>query len=224
MAENNASDALKEYGTGQLNRNNKNLNIELISIIGEIEGHDNLSSSSKTTKYEHILPKLAMIEDSKETDGVLIIIHTMGGDVEAGLAIAEMIASVSKPKVSLVLGGSHSIGVPIAVSANYSFIVPTGTMVIHPVRMSGTVISSSQTYAYFKQMQNRITGFVSSHSGITEERLNELMTETEQLTKDVGSILVGEQAVKEGLINEVGGIHPAIVKLYELIEKEGNTR
>ncbi len=224
MAENNASDALKEYGTGQLNRNNKNLNIELISIIGEIEGHDNLSSSSKTTKYEHILPKLAMIEDSKETDGVLIIIHTMGGDVEAGLAIAEMIASVSKPKVSLVLGGSHSIGVPIAVSANYSFIVPTGTMVIHPVRMSGTVISSSQTYAYFKQMQNRITGFVSSHSGITEERLNELMTETEQLTKDVGSILVGEQAVKEGLINEVGGIHHAIVKLYELIEKEGNTR
>ena len=165
-----------------------------------------------------------MIEDSKDTDGVLILIHTMGGDVEAGLAIAEMIASISKPTVSLVLGGSHSIGVPIAVSTEYSFIVPTGTMVIHPVRMSGTVIGSSQTYAYFKQMQNRITGFVSSHSNITEERLNELMVETEQLTKDVGSILVGEQAVKEGLINEVGGIYKATKKLYELIEEDKNTR
>lgn len=223
MAESNADD-LKEYGTGKLNKNDQNLNIELISIIGEIEGHDNLSSGSKTTKYEHILPKLAMIEDSKETDGVLIMIHTMGGDVEAGLAIAEMIASISKPKVSLVLGGSHSIGVPIAVSADYSFIVPTGTMVIHPVRMSGTVIGSSQTYAYFKQMQNRITGFVSSHSAITEERLNELMVETEQLTKDVGSILVGKQAVDEGLISEVGGIRQAIVKLNELIKNNKNTR
>lgn len=224
MTENNTLDDLKEYGTGKLNQNNKNFNIELITIIGEIEGHDNLSASSKTTKYEHILPKLAMIEDSDEVDGVLIIIHTMGGDVEAGLAIAEMIASLSKPTVSLVLGGSHSIGVPIAVSTAYSFIVPTGTMVIHPVRMSGTVISSSQTYAYFKQMQNRITGFVSSHSDITEERLNELMVETEQLTKDVGSILVGKQAVKEGLINEVGGIRTAICKLYEIIEKKKNTR
>lgn len=224
MADNNASDDLKEYGTGTLNQNGKNFNIELITIIGEIEGHDNLGSGSKTTKYEHILPKLAMIEDSKEVDGILIIIHTMGGDVEAGLAIAEMIASVSKPTVSLVLGGSHSIGVPIAVSTAYSFIVPTGTMVIHPVRMSGTVISSSQTYAYFKQMQNRITGFVASHSSITEERLNELMVETEQLTKDVGSILVGKQAVKEGLIDEVGGIHAAICKLYNLIEENQNTR
>ena len=224
MSENNNTDDLKEYGTGRLNNNEKNYTIELISIIGEIEGHDNLSGGSKTTKYEHILPKLAMIEDSKETDGVLIMIHTMGGDVEAGLAIAEMISSISKPKVSLVLGGSHSIGVPIAVSTDYSFIVPTGTMVIHPVRMSGTVISSSQTYAYFKQMQNRITGFVSSHSNISEERLNELMVETEQLTKDVGSILVGKQAVEEGLIDAVGGIHQAILKLYELIEETGGTR
>lgn len=224
MSDNSEMDDLKEYGTGKLDKNNKNYNIELITIIGEIEGHDNLSASSKTTKYEHILPKLAMIEDSDETDGVLIIIHTMGGDVEAGLAIAEMIASISKPTVSLVLGGSHSIGVPIAVSTQYSFIVPTGTMVIHPVRMSGTVISSSQTYAYFKQMQNRITGFVSTHSNISEERLNELMVETEQLTKDVGSILVGEQAVKEGLINEVGGISLATEKLYKLIEEDKNTR
>lgn len=218
MADND-NDELKEYGMGHLNKNSKNYNIELVTIIGEIEGHDNLGSSSKATKYEHVLPKLAMIEDSKEVDGVLIIIHTMGGDVEAGLAIAEMIASISKPTVSLVLGGSHSIGVPIAVSTQYSFIVPTGTMVIHPVRMSGTVISSSQTYAYFRQMQNRITGFVSSHSDITVERLNELMVETEQLTKDVGSILVGENTVKEGLINEVGGISQATRKLYELIEQ-----
>ena len=224
MADNNETDDLKEYGTGRLDKNEKMYHIELITIIGEIEGHDNLSAGSKTTKYEHILPKLAMIEDSKDTDGVLILIHTMGGDVEAGLAIAEMIASISKPTVSLVLGGSHSIGVPIAVSTDYSFIVPTGTMVIHPVRMSGTVIGSSQTYAYFKQMQNRITGFVSSHSNISEERLNELMVETEQLTKDVGSILVGEQAVREGLINEVGGIYKATKKLYALIEEDKNTR
>ena len=224
MSDNNEMDNLKEYGTGKLDKNNKNYNIELITIIGEIEGHDNLSASAKTTKYEHILPKLAMIEDSDETDGVLIIIHTMGGDVEAGLAIAEMIASISKPTVSLVLGGSHSIGVPIAVSTQYSFIVPTGTMVIHPVRMSGTVISSSQTYAYFRQMQNRITGFVSLHSNISEDRLNELMTETEQLTKDVGSILVGKQAVNEGLINAVGGISQATEKLYKLIEEKQSTR
>lgn len=224
MPENNDMDDLKEYGTGKLNHNERNHNIELITIIGEIEGHDNLSAGSKTTKYEHILPKLAMIEDSKDVDGVLILLHTMGGDVEAGLAIAEMIASISKPTVSLVLGGSHSIGVPIAVSAKYSFIVPTGTMVIHPVRMSGTVISSSQTYAYFRQMQNRITGFVSSHSHITEERINELMVETEQLTKDVGSILIGEQAVREGLICEVGGIHVAMEKLYQMIEEKENTR
>ncbi len=217
------NDEILEYGSETLKDNEKKHHIELITIIGEIEGHDNLSSGSKTTKYEHILPKLAQIEDSQDIDGVLILLHTMGGDVEAGLAIAEMIASITKPTVSLVLGGSHSIGVPIAVSTQYSFIVPTGTMVIHPVRMSGTVISSSQTYAYFKQMQNRITGFVSSHSNITEKRLNELMVETEQLTKDVGSILVGKDAVEEGLINAIGGIRDAMNKLYELIETQ-NTR
>lgn len=221
---NNENDNIKEYGTGKLYKNKDKYNIELISIIGEIEGHDNLSAGSKTTKYEHILPKLAMIEDDEDVDGILLIIHTMGGDVEAGLAIAEMIASISKPTVSLVLGGSHSIGVPIAVSTDYSFIVPTGTMVIHPVRMSGTVIGSSQTYSYFRQMQNRITGFVSSHSHISEERLNELMIETEQLTKDVGSILVGGQAVEEGLIDEVGGIHQAITKLHHFIKESKNTR
>lgn len=190
--------------------------IHMISIIGEIEGHDNLSSSSKTTKYEHILPQLAAIEDSSKIEGLLILLNTMGGDVEAGLAIAEMIASLSKPTVSLVLGGSHSIGVPIAVSADYSFIVPSGTMVIHPVRMNGTVIGAPQTFDYFKQIQDRITGFVCSHCGLSRARMEEMMMETGILTKDLGTILVGEEAVNAGLINEVGGIREAVAKLHEL--------
>ena len=190
--------------------------IHLLTIIGEIEGHDNLSGNSKTTKYEHILPQLAAIEDSEEIGGVLVLLNTMGGDVEAGLAIAEMLASLSKPTVSLVLGGSHSIGVPIAVSCDYSFIVPTGTMVIHPVRMSGTVIGAPQTFDYFKQIQDRITGFVCSHCDMTRKRMEELMMETGVLTKDLGTILVGEEAVNAGLINAVGGISEAIAKLHEL--------
>ncbi len=190
--------------------------IHMISIIGEIEGHDNLSSSSKTTKYEHILPQLAAIEDSSRIEGLLILLNTMGGDVEAGLAIAEMIASLSKPTVSLVLGGGHSIGVPIAVSADYSFIVPSGTMVIHPVRMSGTVIGAPQTFDYFKQIQDRITGFVCSHCSLSRNRMEEMMMETGMLTKDLGTILVGRQAVEAGLINEVGGIKEAIAKLHEM--------
>lgn len=190
--------------------------IHMISIIGEIEGHDNLSSSSKTTKYEHLLPQLAAIEDSSKIEGLLILLNTMGGDVEAGLAIAEMIASLSKPTVSLVLGGSHSIGVPIAVSADYSFIVPSGTMVIHPVRMNGTVIGAPQTFDYFKQIQDRITGFVCAHCDLKRKRMEEMMMETGILTKDLGTILVGEEAVNAGLINEVGGIREAIAKLHEL--------
>ncbi len=207
--------------TGQitLNQNADHKNIHLLSIIGEIEGHDNLSGNSKTTKYEHILPQLAAIEDSQEIDGVLVILNTMGGDVEAGLAIAEMLASLSKPTVSLVLGGSHSIGVPIAVSTRYSYIVPTGTMVIHPVRMNGTVIGVPQTFDYFKQIQNRITGFVCSHCRIDKSRLEELMMETGMLTKDVGTILVGQEAVEMGIINEVGGINKAIGKLHELMRQ-----
>lgn len=145
--------------------------------------------------------------------------NTVGGDVEAGLAIAEMIASINKPTVSLVLGGSHSIGVPIAVSTDYSFIVPTGTMVIHPVRMNGTIIGAPQTYDYFKQMQNRILGFISGHCEAKRERLEELMLDTGMLTKDLGTILVGEQAVKEGIINQIGGIHEAITKLHEMIQQ-----
>lgn len=205
--------------TGQLTLERHGENdkaIHMITIIGEIEGHDNLGSSSKTTKYEHILPQLAAIEDSSKIEGLLILLNTMGGDVEAGLAIAEMIASLSKPTVSLVLGGGHSIGVPIAVGADYSYIVPTGTMVIHPVRMSGTVIGAPQTFDYFKQIQNRITGFVCSHCDITRSRMEELMMETGVLTKDLGTILVGEEAVNAGLINEVGGIKEAIQKLHTL--------
>ena len=179
--------------------------IHLLTIIGEVEGHDNLSSNAKTTKYEHILPQLAAIEDSKDIDGVLILLNTMGGDVEAGLAIAEMVASLSKPTVSLVLGGSHSIGVPIAVSSDYSFIVPTGTMVVHPVRVNGMVIGAPQTFTYFKDVQNRITSFVCSHCGIAKERFEELMMETEILTKDMGTVLEGKEAVGERVVQQVGG-------------------
>lgn len=207
-------EAIRETGDITLNRR-----IHLLSVIGEIEGHECLPGNSKTTKYEHVLPKLAAIEDSTEIDGLLILLNTVGGDVEAGLAIAEMIASISKPTVSLVLGGSHSIGVPIAVSTDYSFIVKTGTMVIHPVRMSGTVIGAPQTYDYFRQMQDRILGFIADHSRADRSRLEELMLDTGMLTKDLGTILVGRMAVDEGLINEVGGISDALKKLEELIRK-----
>lgn len=207
-----------------LDENSSNHRIHLITIIGEIEGHENAGNQSKVTKYELLLPQLASIEDSNEVDGVLLLLNTMGGDVEAGLAIAEMIASLSKPTVSLVLGGSHSIGVPIAVSTNYSFIVPTGTMVVHPVRMNGMVIGVPQTFNYFREVQNRITSFVCSHCNIAKERYEELMMETEVLTKDVGSVLEGEEAVKEGIICEIGGISQAIAKLHELINKKKNKK
>lgn len=210
---------IKEEGSTLLNENRQKHQIQLITIIGEVEGHDVLGNNAKATKYEHILPVLASIEDSQETEGVLILLNTMGGDVEAGLAIAEMIASLSKPTVSLVLGGSHSIGVPIAVSSDYSFIVPTGTMVIHPVRLSGLVIGAQPTFDYFRQMQNRIINFVSSHCRISGDRMEELMMETGMLTKDVGTILVGREAVEEGIINEVGGIAQAVSKLHEMIGK-----
>ena len=200
-----------------LKENNEKKNIHLLTIIGEIEGHDALGNNTKATKYEHILPALAAIEDSAEIDGVLVLLNTMGGDVEAGLAIAEMIASISKPKVSLVLGGSHSIGVPIAVSTDYSFIVSTGTMVIHPVRMNGMIIGVSQSFDYFKQIQDRITGFVCSHSNVDLGDFESLMMETRMLTKDVGTILVGKEAVEHGIIDEVGGIKDAIAKLHELM-------
>lgn len=193
--------------------------IHLLNIIGEIEGHECLPASSKTTKYEHVIPQLAALENSKNIQGLLVLINTVGGDVESGLAIAELIASLSKPTVSLVLGGSHSIGVPLAVSADYSLIVPSGTMMIHPVRMNGLIIGVPQTFDYFQKIQNRISDFIVGHSHISAERLNGLMLETGELTKDVGSVLVGAQAVDEGLIDAVGGICDAFAALKRLIRE-----
>ena len=209
---------IEKFGQETLDKNNRNYKIHLLTIIGEVEGHECLPSNSKTTKYEHILPQLAALEDSSDIDGVIILLNTVGGDVESGLAIAEMVASLNKPTVSLVLGGGHSIGVPMAVSADYSFIVPSGTMIVHPVRMNGTVIGAPQTYDYFKLIQDRIVNFISDHSKISRERIEEMMLNTGMLTKDLGTILVGEEAVTEGLINAVGGIHDAMVKLYDMIE------
>ena len=209
---------LEEYGQMTLDDNARKRKIHLLSIIGEIEGHENLSSNSKATKYDHILPKLAEIEDDDSVEGLLVLLNTSGGDVDAGLAIAEMIASLSIPTVSLVLGGSHSIGVPLAVCTDYSFIVPTGTMMVHPVRMTGMVIGASQTYEYFEMIQDRILSFVSGHAKIAYDQLKRLMLNTEMLTRDLGTVLVGEETVKEGLINEVGGIKDALQKLYDLME------
>ncbi len=214
------NDQIKEMGQVLLDNNEKKHRVELLTIIGEVEGHESAPSQTKTTKYEHVLPKLAMIEDDKNVDGLLILLNTVGGDVEAGLAIAEMIASLSVPTVSLVLGGGHSIGVPMAVSADYSFIVPSATMVIHPVRSNGMFIGVAQTYRNMEKIQDRITTFISAHSDTTQERLEELMLDTTQLVKDVGTMLEGGEAVEEGLIDEVGGMKEALAKLYEMIEEK----
>ena len=211
---------LEEYGQLTLDRNKGSRRIHLITIIGEVEGHENLSGSSKTTKYDHILPQLAQIEDDESVEGLLVLLNTSGGDVDAGLAIAEMIASLSIPTVSLVLGGSHSIGVPLAVCTDYSFIVPSGTMMVHPVRMTGMVIGTVQTYEYFDMIQDRILSFVSGHSRISYEELKGLMHNTQMLTRDLGTVLVGEEAVRRGLIDEVGGIKEALKKLYSITGKQ----
>ena len=188
-----------------------------LTIIGEIEGHMELPQQNKTTKYEHVLPQLAAIERDAKIRGVLVLLNTVGGDIEAGLAIAEMIASMSKPSVTLVLGGGHSIGVPLAVAGTYSFIAPTATMTVHPVRMNGLVIGVAQTYEYFQKTQDRIVGFVVEHSGISAARFTELLLDTGMMVKDVGTILTGEEAVREGLIHEVGGLKKAVEKLKELM-------
>ncbi len=212
-------DSIKEYGQMTLENGNGKRKIHLLSIIGEVEGHENAPGTSKTTKYDHVLPMLAALEEDKSVEGMLVLLNTSGGDVDAGLAIAEMIASLSIPTVSLVLGGSHSIGVPLAVSADYSFIVPTGTMMIHPVRMSGMIIGASQTYEYFEMIQDRILNFVASHADIAYDQLKRLMLNTEMLTRDLGTVLVGQEAVSKGLINEVGGIRQAIRKLHSMMKK-----
>ena len=212
------NEQIKETGSVDLKNNGKH-KIKLITIIGEIEGHEAVSGNTKATKYEHLIPMLADIEDNAEIDGVLILLHTLGGDVEAGLSIAEMIASLSKPTVSLVLGGSHSIGGPLAVSAKYSFIVPSGTMIIHPVRTTGMFIGVAQSLKNIIQTQDRITKFISTHSKISQSRLEELMLNPTDLVKDVGTLLEGRDAVREGIINEVGGLKDALDKLHEMIEE-----
>ncbi len=184
--------------------------IHSLTIIGQIEGHYILPTDQKATKYEHLIPLLVSMEESDEIDGVLILLNTMGGDVEAGLALAEMIASMTKPTVSLVLGGGHSIGVPLAVSAKRSFIVPSATMTIHPVRMSGTVVGVPQTYYYFERMQDRIVRFVTAHSGVSEEEFRRLLLRTDEIATDVGSIIDGQKAVEIGLIDGVGGLSDAL--------------
>ena len=214
------NEQIKEMGAMDLDNGKRKHHIKLITIIGEIEGHEAVSGNTKATKYEHLLPMLAEIEDSTEIEGLLILLNTLGGDVEAGLSIAEMIASLSIPTVSLVLGGGHSIGVPMAVSADYSFIVPSATMVVHPVRQNGMFIGVAQSYRNMEKIQDRIIAFVSGHSHITAERMEELMLDTSQLVKDVGTMLEGEEAVKEGLIDEVGGIREALDRLYTLIERK----
>ena len=216
--ESNKDDKIINLGQAELDKNKYNHKIHLLTIIGEIEGHECAGQSTKTTKYEHVLPELANLEDREDIDGLLLLINTVGGDVSAGLALAEMVSTISKPTVSLVLGDSHSIGVPLAVSCDYSFIVPTGTMIIHPVRMNGMIIGAPQTYDYFKLIQDRIVGFIAEHSDTERNEIEKMMLRTGILTKDLGTILVGKEAVDEGLVDEVGGITQAITKLHHMIE------
>lgn len=194
--------------------------IHCLSIIGQVEGHYILGDNQKATKYEHIIPLLVSIEQSEEVDGLLIVLNTMGGDVEAGLAIAEMIASMKKPSVSLVLGGGHSIGVPLAVAARRSFIVPSATMTIHPVRINGLVVGVPQTFNYFREMQKRIIRFICDHSHASPDKIQELMMRPDEMATDVGTIIDGEEAVKYGVIDEVGGLSSALEALQGMIGKK----
>jgi len=219
------TEIIKELGQSTIS--NPKGNIHCLTIIGQIEGHMVLPPQNKTTKYEHVIPQLVAIEENEDIEGLLLVLNTVGGDVEAGLAIAEMIASMSKPAVSLVLGGGHSIGVPMAVSTNYSFIAPSATMTIHPLRLNGMIIGVPQTYEYFDKMQERVVQFVSKNSNISKDMFRELMLKTGELANDVGTVLFGEEAVRRGLINEVGGLAEALKKLYEMIklnrEKKNST-
>lgn len=204
--------------TGAVKTKNNNTTIQTLIIAGQVEGHYALSAQTKSTKYEHILPQLVGIEESDEVEGLLVLLNTVGGDVEAGLAIAEMISGMSKPTVSLVLGGSHSIGVPLAVSAKTSFIAPSATMTLHPVRMNGLVIGVPQAFAHFAKMQQRITDFIVTNSNIKEETLKKLMLETDELVTDVGSVIDGKYAVETGLMDRVGTLSDALCELKKLIK------
>lgn len=209
--------SIEEFGASVIHTERGN--IHTLTIIGHIEGHQVMPPSAKTTKYEHVLPLLAMVEESDEVDGLLVLLNTVGGDIEAGLGIAEMIAGMTKPSVSLVLGGGHSIGVPLAVAAKMSFIAPSAAMTIHPVRLSGTVIGVSQMFHYFERTQDRILKFVTEHSRMKREDFMRLMLETGELTGDVGSVIYGQEAVSLGLIDRVGGLGDALACVYQQIEQ-----
>lgn len=211
-------DELKEYGMIQ------EKGLLTLSIIGEIEGHDCLSQNAKTTKYEHLLPLLAKAEQDDRVKGILFLMNTVGGDVSCGLALAEMIASLSIPTVSLIIGDSHSIAVPLAVATDYSFIVPSATMIIHPVRMNGMVLGTPQTYSQFQQIQDRILNFIADHSGAKKEKLEQLMMNTSMLSKDLGTVLVGKDAVEQGLVQEVGGVSKALEQLKSQITEQNNAK
>lgn len=215
--EGGAADRIKESGT--VITDDGRHKIHCLTVIGQIEGHYILPSQNKTTKYEHVIPQLVSIEEDQEIDGLLMILNTVGGDVEAGLALAELISGMRKPSVSLVLGGGHSIGVPLAVAAKHSFIAPSATMTIHPVRMNGMMIGVPQTFEYFQRMQDRITQFVTQNSRISPRRFYELSMNTEELVMDVGSVLDGENAVREGLIDDLGSLSDAIGYLYSMIDE-----
>ncbi|MDY5625990.1 MAG: ATP-dependent Clp protease proteolytic subunit [Clostridia bacterium] len=211
-------DEIKEFGTSTIK--NKRGNIHCLTIIGQIEGHMLLPPQNKSTKYEHILPQLVYVEETDEIDGMIILLNTVGGDVEAGLAIAEMISSMKKPTVSLVLGGGHSIGVPLAVSANYSYIARSATMTVHPIRTNGLVIGVPQSFEYLWKIQERITDFVERNSNISHDDFMNLLLNNADIANDVGTVLFGKDAVEYGLINEIGGLSDAIEKLYSLIEEK----
>ena len=213
---NETTERLDDLGSG-LTRNDKG-SIYTLTIIGQIEGHQVAPETVKTTKYEHVLPLLATIEESDDIDGLLLLLNTVGGDIEAGLAIAELIAGMRKPTVSLVLGGGHSIGIPLAVSAKKSFIAPSASMMIHPVRTCGVVVGSPVTYHYFQRIQEQITDFVTANSGITREKFTEYMMATGQIATDVGTIVYGKEAVESGLIDRLGGLHDALEALHRMIE------
>ncbi|WP_333886583.1 ClpP family protease [Clostridium sp.] len=221
IAENRADkklDNIKEFGMSSMAEGNNK--IQILPIIGQIEGHVTLPPETKATKYEHVIPNLILMENDPRVEGVLVVLNTVGGDVEAGLAIAEMIRSLSKPTVSLVIGGGHSIGVPLATASDYSFISPTATMIVHPIRMNGLIIGVPQTFQYFNKMQERINEFIVRTSRITREKLSDLMLQSDDLLNDMGTILIGKQAVEQGLIDKVGGISDALKKLDTMLEKK----
>lgn len=215
-----SAEQLKEFGS--VTTTGGRHTIHCLTVVGEIEGHMLSSNQNKTTKYEHVIPQLVEVEENRDIEGLLIILNTVGGDVEAGLAIAELISGMKKPTVSLVLGGGHSIGVPLSVSAKKSFIVPSATMTVHPVRMTGLVLGVPQMLRHFEKMQDRITTFVSSNSKISKERFNELMMNVGEMVTDIGTVLDGKRAVSEGLIDSVGSLSDALKCLYDMIENKSN--